>query len=167
MYFFFSLQLPLKCLTHGELYERNVLFKQTPRRSKTGNGELVQVSVDFADEEGDLDDDGNESKSSSHVDISAILTDWKHANISSPSSDLAFFFLSSTSQSMRQKYTQDWLEQYYFSFTECLRSKFGIKSATQFPEFDFDVFCKDFRGHIYKAQLQVIQSRSPWIRFRT
>ena len=56
---------------------------------------------------------------------------------------------------MREKYTQDWLEQYYFSFTECLRSKFGIKLANQFPEFDFDVFCKDFKSHIYKAYLQV------------
>ena len=131
-----------------------MLFKQTRRSKAVSSFVERQVGADFADgDEEDLDDE-NEVKAS-NVDISAILNDWKHAKISSPCSDLAYFFLSSTSQSVRQKYTQDWLEQYYFSFTECLRSKFGIKSATQFPEFDFDVFCKDFRGHIYKAQLQV------------
>ena len=59
-----------------------------------------------------------------------LISDWKQCRVSSPNSDLAFFFLSSTSQSMRAKYTQDWLEQYYFSFTECLRSKFDIKLGT-------------------------------------
>ena len=27
--------------------------------------------------------------------------------------------------------------------------------ANQFSDFDFDVFCKDFKSHIYKAYLQV------------
>ena len=87
-----------------------------------------------------------------------LISDWKQCRVSSPNSDLAFFFLSSTSQSMRAKYTQDWLEQYYFSFTECLRSKFGIKLANVYPEFDFDVFCKDFKKHVYRAYLQVLKS---------
>ena len=88
-------------------------------------------------------------------DISAIITDWKYASVSSPNADLAYFFLSSTNQSMRDKYTQDWLEQYYFSFTECLRSKFGIKLANSHSEFDFDVFVKDFQKHLQRAYLQV------------
>ena len=114
------------------------------------------VSEDFARDEDEMEDESEaDAKALSNVDISALLTDWKHSRVSSPSSDLAFFFLSSTSQAMREKYTQDWLEQYYFSFTECLRSKFGIKLANVYPEFDFDVFCKDFKKHVYRAYLQV------------
>ena len=89
-------------------------------------------------------------------DISAIITDWKYASVSSPNADLAYFFLSSTNQSMREKHTQDWLEQYYFSFTECLRSKFGIKLASSHTDFDFDVFKRDFQKHLQRAYLQVI-----------
>jgi len=162
-----SASQPLKCLTHGELYERNLLFKQT-RRSKSDSQSRRQMSVEFA--AGDADEDElfeceAEAKALSNVDISAILTDWKNARISSPSADLTFFFLSSTSQSMREKYTQDWLEQYYFSFTECLRSKFNIKLSNEFPEFDFDVFCKDFKAHIYKAYLQAVLTLTRELRF--
>ena len=94
----------------------------------------------------------------SNFDISAIITDWKYASVSSPNADLAYFFLSSTNQSMRDKYTQDWLEQYYFSFTECLRSRFGIKLANSHSDFDFDVFVKDFQKHLQRAYLQVCNS---------
>lgn len=149
----------MKCLTHGELYERNVIFRQT-RRSKMESFSNRQMSVEFAatgdDEESDDADDIEAQRAQSNVDISAILTDWKYSSISSPSTDLAYFFLSSTSQSMREKFTTDWLEQYYFSFTECLRSKFAIKLTSQFPDLDFDVFCQDFKAHIYKAYLQVL-----------
>ena len=152
----FRSQLPLKCLTHGELYERNVLFNHV-RRSRASGGPVKNVvSDDFARDDDEMEDESEaDAKAASNVDISALLTDWKHSRVSSPSSDLAFFFLSSTSQAMREKYTQDWLEQYYFSFTECLRSKFGIKLANVYPEFDFDVFCKDFKKHVYRAYLQV------------
>ena len=146
---FFRPILPLKCLTHGELYERNLLFKQT-RRSKSESISRRQVSVEFAAEDEEI-----ELEVEQNVDISAILTDWKFSQLNSPNADLTYFFLSSTSQNMRDKYTQDWLEQYYFSFTECLRAKFGVKLTNEFPEFDFDVFCKDFKANIYKAYLQV------------
>ena len=145
-------------MTHGELYERNVLFNHVRRSRSCGLVKNV-VSDDFARDEDEMEDESEaDAKALSNVDISALLTDWKHSSVSSPSSDLAFFFLSSTSQAMREKYTQDWLEQYYFSFTECLRSKFGIKLANVYPEFDFDVFCKDFKKHVYRAYLQVLKS---------
>jgi len=156
---------PLKCLTHGELYERNVLFKQesNSRSESNSHSSMRQVSVEFNAE--DTEDNEADTKASSNVDIDAIITDWKQCRVSSPNSDLAFFFLSSTSQSMRAKYTQDWLEQYYFSFTECLRSKFDIKLANQFSDFDFDVFCKDFKSHIYKAYLQAVLNLTRELRF--
>lgn len=158
-------QLPLKCLTHGELYERNVLFNHVRRSRSCGLVKNV-VSDDFARDEDEMEDESEaDAKALSNVDISALLTDWKHSSVSSPSSDLAFFFLSSTSQAMREKYTQDWLEQYYFSFTECLRSKFGIKLANVYPEFDFDVFCKDFKKHVYRAYLQAVQALTRELRF--
>ena len=50
----FSASQPLKCLTHGELYERNLLFKQT-RRSKSDSQSRRQMSVEFA--AGDADED--------------------------------------------------------------------------------------------------------------
>ena len=127
-------------------------------------------NVDFAhdddeDDSSECGEEGGKAESThagarlvsgdSNFDISAIITDWKYASVSSPNADLAYFFLSSTNQSMRDKYTQDWLEQYYFSFTECLRSKFGIKLANSHSEFDFDVFVKDFQKHLQRAYLQV------------
>ena len=65
-------------MTHGELYERNVLFKQT-RRSKTesnSNSRNRQVSVEFDDEgsEDGADENEAEAKAATNVDISAILT---------------------------------------------------------------------------------------------
>lgn len=118
-----------------------------------------QGSVDFADEDEDSTDDcKTDSLHSANVDVNAVITDWKLAGVSSPTEDLAFFFYSSTSRSVRDKYTQDWLEQYYFSFTECLRSKFGIKLANIYPDFDFDVFCKSYRSQLQRAHLQVCSS---------
>ena len=91
--------MPLKCLTHGELYERNVLFNHV-RRSRSCPQNKNVVSEDFArDDSDDMEDESEaDAKAASNVDISALLTDWKHSTVSSPSSDLAFFFLSSTSQ---------------------------------------------------------------------
>ena len=117
-------------------------------------------SVDFTAEDEDDDDESEGGKafnntSGDHFDVDVIITDWKYASVSSPNADLAYFFLSSTNQSMREKYTKDWLEQYYFNFTECLRSKFGIKLANSHSDFDFDVFNKDFQRHLQRAYLQV------------
>ena len=119
---------------------------------------LGNASKDFAvdDDEESEGDEKTFAVSSDNFDISAIITDWKYASVSSPNADLAYFFLSSTNQSMREKHTQDWLEQYYFSFTECLRSKFGIKLASSHTDFDFDVFKRDFQKHLQRAYLQVI-----------
>ena len=117
-------------------------------------------SVDFTAEDDDEDDESEGGKafnnsSGDHFDVDVIVTDWKYASVASPNADLAYFFLSSTNQSMREKYTKDWLEQYYFNFTECLRSKFGIKLANSHSDFDFDVFNKDFQRHLQRAYLQV------------
>ena len=87
---FFRPILPLKCLTHGELYERNLLFKQT-RRSKSESISRRQVSVEFAAEDEEI-----ELEVEQNVDISAILTDWKFSQLNSPNADLTYFFLSST-----------------------------------------------------------------------
>jgi len=187
-----SVQLPLKCLTHGEMYDRNILFKHTRRSKVKSEGKRPNFlfgNVDFAHDDDEDDSDceeylvesekagsaGGESKThagmrntvsgDSNFDISAIITDWKYASVSSPNADLAYFFLSSTNQSMRDKYTQDWLEQYYFSFTECLRSKFGIKLANSHSEFDFDVFVKDFQKHLQRAYLQAVLTLTRELRF--
>ncbi len=167
---------PLKCFIHGDLYERNILFKYTPR-SKTdsllnhnNNNSSVnnrnggrggrQGSLDFADED-DEDDSISESdpkqrlKDSSRYDTQAVITDWKSATIGSPNTDLAFFFLASTSAAVRNKHTRDWLEQYYFNYGEVLRAKFGIKLGTVYPEFDFDVFVDDFESNLYRSYLLV------------
>ena len=70
---------PLKCLTHGELYERNVLFQQTRRSTKTDsnlyNNSRRQMSVEFDDEsETEADENDADAKASSNVDITAIIT---------------------------------------------------------------------------------------------
>jgi thiamine kinase-like enzyme len=158
--YFFSSQIPFHCLIHGELYERNLIFRQT-RRSKSGTVTMTSSpypsphpSLDFTDED-EEEEDELKIAACGKIDTTTVITDWKYSSVSSPNVDLAFFLLSSTNLSMREKYTQDWLEQYYFSFTECLRAKFNIKLGNVFPDFDFDVFCMDFESHLYKAYLQV------------
>ena len=66
---------PLKCLTHGELYERNILFQQKRRSTKSESNHRRQVSVDFDDDsETEADESDADAKASSNVDITAILT---------------------------------------------------------------------------------------------
>lgn len=148
-------QFPLKTLIHGELCASNLLFRRVKRGLKPlTRAPVRQGSLEFADV--DEDEEGVANGQSDTVDIDVLFCDWKFATVSSPTVDLVMLLLSSTNQAARLKHTKQWLEQYYFCFTECLRTKFHMKLSKSYPEFDYDVFYQDYNDNLFTGYLQAV-----------
>ncbi len=75
-------------MIHGELWEKNMMFAAETTDEEEGDSATV---------------DANKQKNDKHNDDDAkiVVLDWKNAKIASATKDLAFFLLSSTSNSLR------------------------------------------------------------------
>ena len=71
-------------MIHGELWEKNMMF-----------------AAENTEEEDDSAAVDNNKKNEHDDDAKIVVLDWKNAKIASATKDLAFFLLSSTSNSLR------------------------------------------------------------------
>jgi thiamine kinase-like enzyme len=92
---------PFNTIIHGEMWEKNLLF--------------ASHKIDKLDNE--VDAAANDIEESDDL----MVLDWKNAKIASATKDLAFFLLSSTSNSLREDCLEDILETYYSIFCNSLK----------------------------------------------
>jgi hypothetical protein len=108
------------------------------------HGELWEKNMLF----GEVSNEGGE------VEIQSILLDWKNAKIASATKDLAFFLLSSTSNSLRQNHIMDILQTYHTIFCDTLQT-FGVNTAIC-GSYSFEDFYADYAMSTKGAFLQTV-----------
>jgi len=94
---------PFNTVIHGELWEKNMMF-----------------AAENTEEEDDSAAVDNNKKNEHDDDAKIVVLDWKNAKIASATKDLAFFLLSSTSNSLREDCLEEILTTYYKIFCESL-----------------------------------------------